>query len=512
MVNDDGAGLRIGPDDWRYPTLRRGYNPRWTADPLYVRLVATPQEAVRALEAAVNEPPVGERSRVTVRSGGHCYEDFVSSPDVRAIIDVGLMHGIYWDPARQAVCVEAGASNGDIGEKLTKKLGFLLPGGSCATVGVGGHITGGGYGLFSRQHGLTVDYLDAVEVAVVRRRAADGRLAVDLVTASRADQGELGDLWWAHTGGGGGNFGMVTRFWFKNLPQAPSGALRLEAGWDWSAMDYASFKRLVDNFGAFFRDHQDDERYGPLFGILLLTPNTSRQIGLIAQIDATLPDARARLLEFVHALDSGVGAELGDRAEAHGEHPLLTGSKDPVHVDITDLTTMPLLSNDQAGKYKSCYMRTPLTEHHIHAAWQGLTRPPAEVRDAVVQIDSYGGAVNRIAPEATAVAQRDSVLKLQHQVYWPSGTDPEPRLKWIRELYRAMYGDSQGRPGVPVPDEVTDGCYISYPDVDLSDPAWNRSNVPWSTLYYKQHYARLRRVKRTWDPFNVFRHRQSVEP
>ncbi|MFC3520476.1 FAD-binding protein [Streptomonospora nanhaiensis] len=516
MVDNDGAGLRIGPYDWRYPTLRRGYNPRWTADPAYIRLVATPQEAVRALEIAVNEADTAtggnRRSRITVRSGGHCYEDFVSSPDVRVIIDVSLMNGIYWDAHRQAVCVGAGASNWDIGEKLTKKLGLLMPGGSCPTVGVGGHITGGGFGLFSRQHGLTVDYLDAVEVAVVRRRSPAGRLEVDLVTASCQDTGELRELWWAHTGGGGGNFGMVTRFWFKDLPQAPSGALRVEAGWKWADMDYASFKRLVDNFGGFFRDHQDDDRYGPLFGILLLTPRTSDQIGLIAQIDATLPEARQRLTEFVRALDHGVGADLDHRSQAHGEHPVLTGSKDPVHVDISELTAVPLLANDQAGKYKSAYMRTPLPEHHVRAVWEALTNPPEAVRDATVQIDSYGGAINRRDAADTAVAQRDSVVKLQYQVYWPSGGDPAPRLKWIRELYRAVYGDAEGRPGVPVPDATTDGCYISYPDADLSDPEWNRSEVPWSALYYKEHYPRLRQVKRTWDPFNVFRHRQSVEP
>ncbi|MDW4911452.1 BBE domain-containing protein, partial [Streptomyces sp. ADMS] len=65
--------------------------------------------------------------------------------------------------------------------------------------------------------------------------------------------------------------------------------------------------------------------------------------------------------------------------------------------------------------------------------------------------------------------------------------------------------------GVPVPNAVTDGCYVNYPDADLSDPQRNRSGVSWATLYYKGNYRRLQQVKAKYDPGNFFRHRQSVE-
>jgi Berberine and berberine like. len=64
---------------------------------------------------------------------------------------------------------------------------------------------------------------------------------------------------------------------------------------------------------------------------------------------------------------------------------------------------------------------------------------------------------------------------------------------------------------VPVPDEVNDGSYIGYPDVDLADPAWNTSEVPWHALYYKDNYPRLQRIKRRYDPLDVFRHGLSVQ-
>lgn len=63
-----------------------------------------------------------------------------------------------------------------------------------------------------------------------------------------------------------------------------------------------------------------------------------------------------------------------------------------------------------------------------------------------------------------------------------------------------------------MPDETTDGCFVNYCDTDLSDPEFNKSGVPWSTLYYKENYPRLRRIKGKWDPRDFFRHGQSVEP
>ena len=65
---------------------------------------------------------------------------------------------------------------------------------------------------------------------------------------------------------------------------------------------------------------------------------------------------------------------------------------------------------------------------------------------------------------------------------------------------------------MPVPGGVGDGAMINHPDVDLADPEWNTSGVPWSTLYYKDNYPRLQRVKARWDPLDVFHHALAVRP
>ena len=67
-----------------------------------------------------------------------------------------------------------------------------------------------------------------------------------------------------------------------------------------------------------------------------------------------------------------------------------------------------------------------------------------------------------------------------------------------------------GTGGVPAPGERTDGALINHPDADLADPALNTSGVPWSTLYYKENYPRLQRVKAEWDPRDVFHHALSI--
>ncbi|MGA9872925.1 MAG: BBE domain-containing protein, partial [Rhodococcus sp. (in: high G+C Gram-positive bacteria)] len=77
-----------------------------------------------------------------------------------------------------------------------------------------------------------------------------------------------------------------------------------------------------------------------------------------------------------------------------------------------------------------------------------------------------------------------------------------------RNMYRDIYADTGG---VPVPNDANAGAYINYPDSDLKDPAWNTSGVPWSTLYYGDHYSRLQEIKATWDPGNLFRHDLSIE-
>src|SRR5580693_6822601 len=223
--------VQVTNEDRRHEALQKGFNLRFPAAPdagagsIYV--CKTWQETLRAANAALKNG-----DRITVRSGGHCYEGFVSNKlsagEKLAIIDVGLMTGMDYshdgdlasqvlpaNPARYQFRVAAGNQNWDAYVDLYKRTGKTLPGGTCYSVGSGGHIVGGGYGLLSRLHGLTVDWLAGVDIVCVDRR---GRAR--LVRARKGDP-ETGRLLWAHTGGGGGNFGIVTAYYFARLPNPP---------------------------------------------------------------------------------------------------------------------------------------------------------------------------------------------------------------------------------------------------------------------------------------------------
>jgi FAD/FMN-containing dehydrogenase len=92
---------------------------------------------------------------------------------------------------------------------------------------------------------------------------------------------------------------------------------------------------------------------------------------------------------------------------------------------------------------------------------------------------------------------------------WMDPQDEARSLAWVRAFYRDMFVDNGG---VPVPGEVCDGAMINHPDVDLADPEWNISGVPWPVLYDKDNYPRLQQIKARWDPRNIFHHALSVRP
>ncbi|MET9833697.1 BBE domain-containing protein [Streptomyces sp. NPDC006385] len=535
----------VGPGDARYEALRRGFNQRWIAAPDYVVVAVGTRDVVAALDTYLAGQTRGgspSSGRITVRSGGHCYEDFVCGDDVAVIIDVSAMNGVYYDSEMEAYCVEAGAGNWHTASQLYRCHGLALPGGSCYSVGAGGHISGGGFGLLSRLHGLTVDHLYAVEVVTVRDRTHAE------VTVARKDSPEpaLRDLWWAHTGGGGGNFGVVTRYWFRGLPEPPAQVLLKTLAWDWKIFKDRpeKFTALVRRYGQFFAhertgDGPDFQRafdYRDLFTLLKLNNHAAGKVGLILQLDGTRDDSAERLKLFLDWLAPEADYPPSRLDVQMGEHPPLDSLHIPTRLPwLTATQNLNDSGPSRCGKYKSAYHTANFTERQLQAIHRHLTNQRYANDQALLQVDSYGGRINDIDSAATAVPQRSSVLKLQYQTYWTWGKDANhdgafdyqdaladpaiaaPHLAWIRDFYHDMYEETGGVPTVrtaraqePYPN--TDGCYINYPDADLSDPDLNPPGVgqPWHTLYYGSNYPRLQRAKAYWDPRNVFRHRQSV--
>ncbi|GLZ38898.1 FAD-binding protein [Actinokineospora sp. NBRC 105648] len=493
----------VRPGDPRYAELVVGNNRRFVARPEAVRLVRDADQVVRAVRDAVRAG-----KRVTVRSGGHCYADFVYNDATQVVIDLSTMDRIDYDERRRAFSVEAGAQLGDVYATLYRGWGVVVPGGVCLTVGVGGHACGGGYGLLSRRYGVVADHIEAVEVVVVDR---DGD--VRKVVASRDPRDPNHDLWWACTGGGGGNFGIITRYWFRSadargsdpgeqLPRPPREVLVHRMGMPWQGLSLTAFTNLLRNYGDWHvANTAADSPYAALSGGVFLAHKASGGIGLLTQMDATLPGAERLLADYLAAVSKDTGMFIPPARRL----PWLAatrkiGTADPAL--LTDPT--------KRGAVKSAYMRKGFTDAQIATLYRNMTRDDYANPTATLQLYGVaGGRVNTVPPGATAYVHRDAAFLALFENFWDEAAEDPAHLRWLRETYADAFAATGG---YPVPNAQTGGCYINSPDPEIRDLSVNRSGVPWSTLYYGANYPRLRQVKSRWDPTNFFRHSQSVEP
>ena len=482
---------RIGPDDPRYrQVVDKQFNKRFTARPDYVQFVHSTDDVIAAVDDAVRQG-----RRLVVTSGGHCLEGFVSDPDVRVIVDVSEMKRIYHDREMDAVAVEAGATVGETLRVLFESWGTIIPLGEYPAIGIGGHVAGGAFGFLCRQHGLAADYLHAVEVVTVNE---SGRASSVVATREASDPNR--DLWWAHTGGGGGNFGIVTRYWFRSLPHAPASITTFKAEMSWSAIDQRSFQRLLANHGSWSELNSDPD--SPNASLWTLLELHRRQFGKI-------------VVRGVSTAGSAADQQAKDYLAA-----LCTGGVTPTNAELTrmswldfalnpfpDLFAMP--PGGVSSKVKDALLRKRLTDRQVDVAYEYLTTTDYDVMGAMLGLATYGGRINAVAPDATASAQRSAIFDMACNTGWLDPREESKNLAWARSFYRDLFAESGG---VPVPGEAYDGSFINHPDTDLADPALNTSGVPWYTLYYKDNYPLLQRIKARWDPRNVFRHALSIRP
>ena len=491
---------RIGPDDPRYvEVIDKQFNKRFRASPDYVRAVGSTDAVISAVEEGVRE---GRRLAVT--SGGHCLEGFVSNPEVRVIIDVSPMKRVYYDADMGAVAVEAGATVGETFLALFEGWGVVIPLGEYPGIGMGGHVVGGAFGFLCRQHGLAADYLYAVEVVTVDE---SGRASS--VVASREASDPNRDLWWAHTGGGGGNFGVVTRYWFRSpeasgndpsrlLPRAPESITTLNAQWHWGDFDEASFIRLLRNHGMWCeRNGGADSPYASLWALLEVH---RKQFGKI-------------IVRGVSTAGSAAGRQMEGHLAALAEGTVAPETRELAQMSWLEFALNPLPDlfaappGGASVKVKDALLRRRLTDRQIGVAYNYLTRTDHDIMGGMLGFATYGGRINTVASDATASAQRSAILDMACTTGWLDPKEEAKNLGWVRAFYRDLFQESGG---VPVPGEAYDGALINHPDTDVADPALNTSGVPWSTLYYKGNYPRLQRIEARWDPRNVFHHALSI--
>ncbi|MFF5503285.1 FAD-binding oxidoreductase [Streptomyces roseolus] len=509
------APVKVTSADAQYGELVHGMNRRYVGNPEAVHIVDDVSQVAGVVQAAVTAG-----KRLTVRSGGHCLEDWVFNPQVQVVLDLSMLDKVYYDPGRCAFAVETGAQLLDVYALLYQVYGVTVPGGICHSVAAGGHVSGGGWGLLCRQLGLIIDYLHAVEVVVV---GADGRVRTVVATNDPNDPHR--ELWWAHAGGGGGNFGVVTRYWFRTpgatgsdprklLPKPPREVYLVAQAWPWESMTEAKVSRLAQNYARWFTAHSAPGAPElALASFLVLTHKSAGQIAMVTQVDATVPDARRMLDDYRAAIGEGVDVPTEAVTRPFAEFGPMAAYAEPRRLPWLEATRYLALTNTNLTdptfrqEYKSSYMRAAFPDRQLAALYKHLTRTDVTLPGASITLSSYGGEVNRPAPSATGYPHRESFFKMMWMSLWNDPAEDAAYVAWNRQCYAEVYADTGG---VPVPNAVTDGCYVNYPDNDLNDPAYNTSSTPWYKLYYKDNYARLQQVKKKYDPTDFFRHAQSI--
>ncbi len=505
----------INEQDLRFDTLKKSRNLRWPVAPgdavHSIELCESADEVASALQRVVDEG-----RRPTVRSGGHCYEDFVVNNPGGTILDLSVLTDSHLPGDGGRYRISAGRQLGDVYLDLFKRHGVTIPAGTCYTVGAGGHISGGGYGLLSRLHGLTVDWLSAVDIGTVD---AKGKVQQRRVEAKRD-----ADLFRACRGGGGGNFGVITGFLFDRLPKPPKEVISGGVSFDWADMTEARFVEILMNFGDYWATRGKDPDTWGLFSVLGLSHASSGQFHVSLQFcnpDGTCSDLSV-VNEFLDRFEKCDGTP--QHSAIHGDQIVSQGTSAGKACPGQHALTRHLWldatvggsggGNPSRAKYKSTYMKENFTAAEAKCIYKHLKRemPGINLRGAILAVDSYGGATNREKLVAeTSSAQRASVMKLQYQSYWRNPEDDAGRLQWMRDFYTDLYSGENVPAkfaGTPYPGKHYEGCYINYPDQDMLAYSF------WPQLYYGDGdlYPYLQGVKERYDPHNIFHHAMSIRP
>jgi FAD/FMN-containing dehydrogenase len=433
------------------------YNERYDGiRPLAVLVAADAEDVQAAVRwAARHDVPIA------ARSGGHSYAGYAS---VRGglVVDLRRLDRISVSRGSGRATIGPGAQLIDVYRRLARA-GATIPAGSCPSVCVGGHALGGGMGLAGRRFGLTCD-----NVASLRIVTADGRL----VTASPSTNA---DLYWACRGGGGGNFGIVTGFRMRT--HAVGSASWFSIRWPWSSAGeaLAAWQELAPSTTA------------RLTSILSLgTGGSSPTVTALGQYFGSVAQLRA----LIRPLSSVAGAQLSTGSSGYFALQkrwagCATESTAACHTEGTAPGGQLPRARFAA---KSDYVARPLSSAGRAAFIAAIEARQRQSGSGSLLLDSYGGAINRVAADATAFVHRGVMFGIQELAYFGSGGQNQA-LRWLRSTHSAL------RP------HTTGAGYQNYIDPTLNN---------WQDAYYGANYDRLVEVKRKYDPDGVFRFAQAI--
>jgi FAD/FMN-containing dehydrogenase len=428
--------------DEGYELARRVLNPSFDKRPA---LIAQPTGTadVRAAVDFAREHSL----LLAVKCGGHSFSG-ASTCDRGMMIDLSGFRSVRVDPAARRAWVAGGTLLGQVDQE-TAAHGLVTTLGTVSHTGAGGLTLGGGFGRVARRFGLAVDNVMAVDIV-----NADGELR-------HASATENPELYWG-VRGGGGNFGIVTWFEFQLHPME-----RQAIGGD-IVFPIATARDLLTMY-ADYAPQAPDELYMDPF--LELPPGgADGMVGL--NVCYSGPAAQAeRALAPIRKLGTPIADDIktADYVALQRAH------------DMTDPRAV--------GLYLKGGFVPAIPRDLIAAILDGFHAHPA--RSTQVFFQHSGGAIGRVANDATAFSHRGAKANMMALVGWKFGDDPAEHMRWIKGYWATL-------------EPFTDGFYTND-----TDP-----NAPAATINanYGKNYPRLVALKNTYDPTNLFRLNANVKP
>ena len=393
---------------------------------------------------------------LAVRGGGHNIAGNAVC-DGGLTIDLSPMKSVRVDPAARTARVEPGVRLGEF-DREAQAFGLATPLGINSTTGVAGFTLGGGFGWISRKHGLTVDNLLSVDVVT-----ADGKLV-------HASDQENADLFWA-VRGGGGNFGVITSFEYRLHPVGPEVLAGL------IVHPFAQAKELLDGYRRFVASAPDE-------------------------VTAWVVMRKAPPLPFlpaeVHGKEILVIAvcAIGDKQKAEKAIAPLRALGKPIADVIGPAPFVgwqtafdPLLAPGARNYWKSHDFKK-LDDGFIQVLLDALGRLPTS--ECEIFIGHLGGAVNRVPADATAYPHRDVDFIMNVHTRWSDPAQDQACIAWARQLFDASTPFATG------------GVYVNFMPEDETQRVQKGA--------YGPNYERLAKLKRKYDPTNLFRMNQNIHP
>jgi FAD/FMN-containing dehydrogenase len=463
-------GTLVRPDNPQYTRARQLFDPRYdSVHPAAIAYCASPADAQMCLAFAhrFNLP-------FAPRCGGHSYAGYSTSSGL--VIDVTRMNTVNVNTDNTTATIGAGIRLIDVYAALAQ-YGLVLPAGSCPTVGIAGLTLGGGAGVLDRKFGLTCDNLLAAQVVV-----ADGRTLT-------CDASHEPDLFWALRGGGGGNFGIITSFTFQVHPLTTVSLFTLD--WPWS-----SAAAVVDAW-----QHWAPQSPDELWSNCLLDAPANKQASPIIQVNGVYVGAVTALNPLLQQLTSQIG--VAPTGQYVSEASVLDAMLYEAGCSGKSVSACHLPSQSPDGQVqrdtssvKSDYFTSHLPRPAIDILVNAITNRhnAAALGEGGIGMDAYGGAINRVAADATAFVHRNALFSAQYSASWQV-SDPASIVSanhaWQNDTWQAMRPYASG------------AAYQNYVDPDLPD---------WQHAYYGTNLPRLQRVKAAYDPGNLFHFAQSIPP